>query len=85
LEPQYVFSRNLSYGMTGNDVRSLQRFLITQDAGPAARVLAKVGATGTFGILTRNAVIEFQKSVGIVPASGYFGPITRAYVNNNNP
>jgi peptidoglycan hydrolase-like protein with peptidoglycan-binding domain len=39
------------------------------------------GTTKTFGILTYNALREFQKKAGIVPASGYFGPKTRAYVN----
>ncbi len=34
--------------------------------------------TGFFGILTRKAVMAFQKANGITPPSGYFGPITRA-------
>jgi murein L,D-transpeptidase YcbB/YkuD len=75
------FARNLSYGMTGNSVKALQSFLIKKNAGPAARRLAAHGATTNFGPLTKAALIEFQKSVGIKLASGYFGPITRAYVN----
>jgi hypothetical protein len=75
------FARNLSYGMTGNDVKALQSLLIKGNAGPAARRLAAHGATTNFGPLTKAALIEFQKSVGIKLASGYFGPITRAYVN----
>jgi peptidoglycan hydrolase-like protein with peptidoglycan-binding domain len=39
------------------------------------------GTTQYFGTLTSNALKEFQKKAGIVPASGFFGPITRAYVN----
>ena len=34
--------------------------------------------TGFFGILTRQAVMDFQNANGITPASGYFGPISRA-------
>jgi peptidoglycan hydrolase-like protein with peptidoglycan-binding domain len=68
--------------MTGTDVRQLQRFLISQNAGAAARALKAHGITKNFGPLTKAALIEFQKSVGIRPTSGYFGPITRAYVND---
>jgi peptidoglycan hydrolase-like protein with peptidoglycan-binding domain len=78
----YVFTRNLYFGITGNDVKELQTFLISQNAGPAARKLAAHRTTTYFGSLTQNALIEFQKSAGIHPAIGYFGPITRAYVNN---
>jgi len=78
---QFTFTRNLSLGMTGSDVKELQLFLILEDSGPAARKLAAHGTTLYFGSLTRSALIEFQQLVGIKPASGYFGPITRAYVN----
>jgi peptidoglycan hydrolase-like protein with peptidoglycan-binding domain len=78
----YVFTRNLSFGLTGNDVKELQMFLISENTGPAARKLAAHGTTETFAALTLNALIEFQKNVGIHPAIGYFGPTTRAYVNN---
>ena len=77
----YVFTRNLYIGMTGNDVRELQIFLIKENTGHSARALASHGLTKIFGSLTKSALIEFQKSVGIVPSSGYFGQITRAYVN----
>jgi peptidoglycan hydrolase-like protein with peptidoglycan-binding domain len=69
--------------MQGSDVTHLQRFLISQNAGPAARKLAAHGATTNFGPLTYRALMEFQKAAGIAPASGYFGPITRAYVNSH--
>jgi len=78
--PSFVFTRNLQFGMTGNDVKQLQAFLIKENAGPAARALAKHGVTTNFASLTRAALIELQKSVGISPASGYFGPITRRWV-----
>ena len=77
----YVFTRDLSLWSTGPDVLALQKFLIATDAGPAVRKLAANGSTKTFATLTLNALVEFQKKVGIKPASGYFGSITRAYVN----
>jgi len=77
----FIFTRDLSVGSTGNDVRQLQLLLISRADGPAAGALAGYGATGFFGPLTRAALVEFQKSAGIEPDSGYFGPITRSYVN----
>ena len=79
----FRFSRNLSLGMTGSDVKQLQQYLIAANAGPAARKLAAHGATQNFGSLTKAALIEFQKKVEIVPASGYFGLITRTYANTH--
>jgi hypothetical protein len=76
-----IFSRNLSLWMIGNDVQALQQFLISQASGPAAARLAQHGPTTMFGSLTYRALVEFQEKVGIKPASGYFGPKTRAYVN----
>jgi peptidoglycan hydrolase-like protein with peptidoglycan-binding domain len=61
----------------------LQLYLIFQNAGPAARKLKAHGVTKNFGTLTYNALMEFQKKAGITPASGYFGPKTRAYVNSH--
>jgi peptidoglycan hydrolase-like protein with peptidoglycan-binding domain len=63
-------------------VTALQRYLISEGTGPAATKLNAHGVTQTFGMLTYNALVEFQASVGI-HATGYFGPITRAYVNGH--
>ena len=76
----YVFTRNLQYGMTGTDVHELQLFLVEEDKGPAAKALAAHGTTNYFGVLTTATLIEFQKSVGVTPHSGFFGPITRGWV-----
>lgn len=73
---------SLRQGHKNDNVTILQRFLIAQDKGPAAKALAKVGATSFFGPLTRAALAEFQKAAGI-PALGNFGPITRAHLNEN--
>ena len=81
----FVFTRNLYFGITGNDVKELQRFLISQNSGTAARKLATHGTTTYFGVLTQNALIEFQRKAGIKPAIGYFGPITRKYIGNLTP
>ncbi len=73
------FLRDLTLNSTGNDVISLQALLIAKDSGPAAKALAKAGATGFFGPITQQALAEYQAKAGITPASGYFGPLTRAY------
>jgi hypothetical protein len=78
----HLFLRNLRLGETGSDITALQTFLINQNAGSASKELARHGVTKVFGMLTYNALKEFQKSVGITPTSGYFGPITRAYVDH---
>jgi hypothetical protein len=74
------FTRDLTLGSQGEDVKRLQAFLIAGNAGPAASALATSGATGYFGPVTQKALIEFQTAEGISPASGYFGPLTRARV-----
>jgi peptidoglycan hydrolase-like protein with peptidoglycan-binding domain len=68
--------------MTGSDVKELQQFLVSRNTGSAARKLSAHGVTRNFATLTKNALIEYQKKAGITPASGYFGPRTRAYVNH---
>jgi len=73
----FMFSNNLKSGARGADVRELQRFLIAEG-------LLNVGSpTGYFGALTRIAMISWQMRAGIVPASGYFGPLSRAKLNND--
>jgi hypothetical protein len=80
-----VFTRDLVAGMTGNDVKQLQLFLIQADVGSAAQKLKANGVTHYFGSLTKAALIELQKHADIIPAVGYFGPITRKYVNSFFP
>jgi len=79
---KYNFNRDLKTGMTGDDVRELQRYLNNN-----GYVLAKTGPgsagqeTKKFGRATREALIKFQKANKINPAVGYFGTITRKAVN----
>jgi uncharacterized repeat protein (TIGR01451 family) len=82
--PVKMIKTDLSQGDKGDNVKALQNFLMSDIAEKddvAPRALAKAGATGYFGALTRAALAEFQKDVGVKPAVGYFGPITRAYLN----
>jgi Domain of unknown function (DUF2341)/Putative peptidoglycan binding domain/Purple acid Phosphatase, N-terminal domain len=77
----FAFTRNLQLYDTGNDVETLQKYLNSQGfiISPSG-----AGSPGNesiyFGLKTMQALIKFQKAVGISPASGYFGPITRAWV-----
>lgn len=72
--------RNLYKGVRGQDVKALQMFLMTQAIGPKSQKLKAVGATGYFGQITKDALIEFQKNKNITPAEGYFGPKTKAVI-----
>ena len=74
---------NLAKGNRGGNVAALQEFLISQNKGSAALALARVGATAYFGEMTRAALAEFQASVGVSPALGNFGPITRSYIGTH--
>lgn len=78
-----TIARTLGKGSVGNDVMTLQQFLISQNKGPSARALATVGPTTYFGSYTHAALSEFQLSAGIGPTLGNFGPITRGYVSAN--
>lgn len=72
-----IVPRILRIGMSGVDVKSLQQALIVKMVGPAARALESHKATGYFGNLTKKALIEFQLSAHILPATGNYGPKTR--------
>ncbi len=68
------FTRPLSLGMRGNDVRSLQEFL-AKDPGVYPEGLA----TGFFGPQTREAVKKWQQKNGL-QAVGIVGPKTIAKI-----
>ncbi len=76
-----IFNRDITVGATGDDVKSLQVYL-----NGHGHMVASMGAgapgseTMTFGGATKAALMKFQTSVGITPATGYFGPKTRAYI-----
>jgi peptidoglycan hydrolase-like protein with peptidoglycan-binding domain len=64
-----VFSRNLSYGSAGNDVKTLQTWL--SDVG------LRVGLSGVFGPITEQQVLAFQRAAHL-KADGVVGPVTAA-------
>jgi hypothetical protein len=76
-----TFTKNLTIGSDGEDVRALQVFLNTHGF-PVS--LTGPGSTGNetnfFGLLTKAALAKFQAANGISPALGYFGPITRGII-----
>ena len=78
-----TISQDLSIGMRNDTVKVLQQYLINKHVGTYGTILATYGATGYYGVLTKSAVIEFQRSVGI-SASGFCGPITRAYIASHS-
>lgn len=80
----FSFENNLGFGAVGSDVSALQHALNARGFTVAASGPGSPGNETTyFGPATRNALIAFQKSVGISPARGYFGPISRAYINSH--
>jgi hypothetical protein len=85
LFPQLLQS-NLRMGMKNNDVKILQQLLINEGFWDS-----NVGVTSYFGQVTKNAVMKFQnqyknqilKPLGLTSPTGFFGPYTRKYLNEN--
>src|SRR3989338_3074061 len=73
---EVIFSRNLRYGNTGNDVAKLQKILNLSDE------------SGHFDLLTYHAVIKFQEKyatdillpLGLTVGTCFVGPYTRAKI-----
>ncbi len=70
------FTTDLTVGSTGPQVVALQQMLVAQ----GHLVMPAGVAYGYFGSLTKAAVMRWQAANG-VPATGYFGPISRAKAN----
>jgi hypothetical protein len=74
---------NLNVGTFSKEVADLQKFLnllgfTVSTSGPGS-----VGQeTNFFGPLTRSALARFQKAYNINPAAGYFGPITKRFLQS---
>jgi hypothetical protein len=78
----FVFTTNLQLFDTGTNVKMLQQFLNDKGFRVSETGSGSPGnETTLFGAKTWQAVVNFQKSAGIVPSQGYFGPLTRAYMN----
>lgn len=73
------FTKDLTLGSTGEDVRCLQQYL----NGAGFQVSASgAGSPGNesayFGALSKAALAKWQAANGVTPSVGYFGPISRA-------
>jgi hypothetical protein len=77
-----VFKANLTTGSLGSEVKALQEYLNAHGYTVAVSGAGSLGnETTRFGAATRAALVKYQKAKGITPASGYFGPLTRAAIN----
>ncbi|TSC88940.1 MAG: DNA topoisomerase IV subunit A [Parcubacteria group bacterium Gr01-1014_2] len=79
----FQFTKNLTIGSSGEDVKALQKFLNAAgfkiaNSGPGS----PGNETSLFGSLTRTALAKWQAANAVSPASGYFGPLTRAKITS---
>lgn len=72
-----TFTRSLSVGVRGDDVKCLQDYLTS-----TGHYTFSGGSTGYFGNVTKAAVAAWQGANSVAPAAGYFGPISRAKYNS---
>lgn len=73
------FTRDLTVGAKGDDVKCLQQYLNGKGYKIAASGAGSPGnETTTFGSLTKAAAAKWQAANGVSPAMGYFGSISRA-------
>lgn len=79
-----IFTKALKFGMIDAEVKLLQQYLNAHNF-PIA--MTGVGSTGKettyFGPATKAALIKFQTAHNISPAIGFFGPITKTFVNSH--
>ena len=74
-----TFTRDLEFGVVGEDVKCLQEYLNSSGYEIAATGPGSPGKeTGEYKTLTEQAVIKWQKANTISPASGLFGSKSRA-------
>lgn len=71
----FSFTRNLTMGSRGNDVFVLQQFLI------ASQFLKIATPTGYFSTRTKDAVILWQRAMGVTPPLGFFGLLSRGKIS----
>ena len=76
-----TFTKNLKYQQTDEEVKLLQIYLNTHGFPVSLTGVGSLGhETNYFGQKTKQALIKFQKAHNL-PATGFFGPLTRALVN----
>lgn len=84
IKEEIKWTRNLTIGMEGEDVKALQKILIKEGIW----LRQDIEPTGYFGPITQDAVIRFQEkytseilqSLGLVKGTGFVGSSTRAYL-----
>ena len=76
--PTYSFGKDLELGSKGDDAEKLQEFL--KDQG-----LFNYGVNGIFDSTTRQALIKYQRSIGILSITGKLDAETRDYINSLKP
>lgn len=88
----FEWTRNLSKGSTGQDVKELQMFLNQSNDTELVfiGIVSKGNETDYFGPITANAVTRFQNKyatdilvpLGLSQGTGYFGNSTRAKIHS---
>lgn len=81
---KFIFKKDMytwgNMNKVNPDIVELQKVLVNEN------LLGNNSQTGIYDGATKAAVAAFQKKYGIKPAPqytyGYFGPLTRAYLNN---
>ncbi|OHA29600.1 MAG: hypothetical protein A3G52_00705 [Candidatus Taylorbacteria bacterium RIFCSPLOWO2_12_FULL_43_20] len=90
-QPAYNFSRNLTVGSRGEDVRQLQIFLNNNGYTIASVGVGSPGQESDyFGNLTKSALIRYQNAnrtqiltpVNLTQGTGFFGASTIQYINS---
>lgn len=73
------FTRDLTVGVTGDDVKCLQKYLNSKGFTVATTGAGSSGNESTyFGAKTAAAAAKWQAANGVTPAAGYFGAKSRA-------
>ncbi|MBI2055644.1 MAG: peptidoglycan-binding protein, partial [Candidatus Sungbacteria bacterium] len=73
------FTRDLSQGSQGDDVKCLQQYLNSSGNTVSASGAGSPGNESTFfGAKTKAAVAQWQAANGVSPTAGYFGSRSRA-------
>ena len=71
----------VTLGASSQQVVMLQKYLNSKGFPVSVSGAGSKGKESSyFGAKTKQALIKFQKAVGIKPASGIFGPITKKYM-----